>query len=44
MDVKILTSSGMMAPASVPQVMIEESFHHKVVSPPRFGIIWLETR
>jgi hypothetical protein len=29
----------MMAPASVPQVMIVESFHHSVVSPPRSGII-----
>src|SRR5512139_341529 len=36
-DVKILTSSGMMAPASVPQVMIVESFHQSV-PPPRFGI------
>src|SRR6266568_8069837 len=32
-DVKILTSSGMMAPASVPQVMTVESFHHSVPSP-----------
>ena len=32
-DVKILTSSGMMAPASVPQVMMVESFHHSVPSP-----------
>src|SRR5437588_5758554 len=37
-DVKTFTSSGMMAPASVPQVMIAESFHHIVVSPPRFGM------
>ena len=27
-EVKILTNSGMIAPASVPQVMIVESFHH----------------
>ncbi len=32
-EVKILTSSGMMAPASVPQVMIVESFHQSVPSP-----------
>src|SRR5262245_23538679 len=32
-DVKIFTSSGMMAPASVPQVMIIPSFHHNVPSP-----------
>src|SRR5438067_804596 len=28
-DVKTLTTSGMMAPASVPQLMIAESCHHK---------------
>ena len=33
-EVKTLTSSGMMAPASVPQVMMVESFHHSVSSPP----------
>ena len=38
MDVKIFTSSGMIAPARVPQVMIVDSFHHKVGSPPRSGI------
>src|ERR671912_1733927 len=32
-DVKTLTSSGMIAPASVPQVMIDDSFHHSVPSP-----------
>ena len=42
-DVKILTSSGMIAPASVPQVMIVDSFHHSVGSPPRFGIRQYET-
>ena len=32
-EVKTLTSSGIIAPASVPQVMIVESFHHSVPSP-----------
>src|SRR3954451_7630669 len=32
----------MIAPASVPQVMIAESFHHIVVSPPSSGIRSLE--
>ena len=32
-EVKTLTSSGMIAPASVPQVMIVDSFHHSVPSP-----------
>src|SRR6059036_1376385 len=32
-EVKILTSSGMMAPARVPQVMTVESFHHRLPSP-----------
>ena len=32
-EVKILTSSGMMAPASVPQVMTVESFHQSEPSP-----------
>ncbi len=32
-EVKILTSSGMIAPARVPQVMIVESFHQSVPSP-----------
>src|ERR1043166_3938106 len=41
--VKTLTSSGMMAPASVPQEMIIASFHHSVVSPPSVGIIILDT-
>ena len=31
-EVKILTSSGIRAPAMVPQVMIAESFHHREVS------------
>src|SRR5262245_30022707 len=32
-DVKTLTSSGMIAPASVPQVMTVESFHQSDPSP-----------
>src|SRR5437763_13172634 len=36
-DVNTLTSSGMIAPASVPHVMIAASFHHNVPSP-RSGI------
>ena len=36
-EVKTFTSSGMTAPASVPQEMIVASFHHCVVSPPRLG-------
>src|SRR5437763_12437537 len=42
-EVKTFTSSGMIAPASVPQVMIAESFHHIVVSPPRLGIRTFDT-
>src|SRR5215212_9023394 len=42
-DVKTFTSSGMIAPASVPHVMIVDSFHHIVESPPRFGINRYET-
>src|SRR5262245_25106031 len=41
-EVKTFTNSGMIAPASVPHVMIAESFHHSVPSP-RSGIIALET-
>src|SRR5512140_1825913 len=37
-EVNTFTSSGMTAPASVPQVMIEASFHHRVGSPPSCGI------
>ena len=37
-EVNTLTSSGMIAPASVPQVMIVESFHHSDESPARFGM------
>src|SRR6266516_3907584 len=32
-EVKTLTSSGMIAPASVPQVMTVESFHQRLPSP-----------
>src|SRR5690349_8685606 len=42
-EVNTLTSSGMMAPASVPQVITSESFHHSVGSFPRFGIISFDT-
>src|SRR6185503_4172502 len=41
-DVKTLTNSGMIAPASVPQVMTAESFHQRVPSP-SVGIIIFET-
>ncbi len=37
-EVKTFTSSGIIAPASVPQEMIVESFHHSVPSPSRSGI------
>src|SRR5580698_9460381 len=37
-DVKTFTSSGMIAPARVPQVMMVESFHHCDASPARSGI------
>ena len=36
-EVNTLTSSGMIAPASVPHVMMAESFHHCVASPARSG-------
>src|SRR5262245_8411571 len=42
-DVKILTNSGMIAPASVPQVITVDSFHHRVPSP-RLGIRRYEAR
>src|SRR5215472_9612215 len=42
-DVNTFTNSGMIAPASVPQVITAESFHHSVGSPPSSGIITLET-
>src|SRR4051794_16947568 len=43
MDVKIFTSSGITAPASVPQVMMLDSFHH-IDPSPSSGIIRYETR
>src|SRR5437667_5270392 len=42
-EVKTFTSSGMIAPASVPQVMIVESFHHIVASPPSVGMRMYDT-
>src|SRR5215469_6989534 len=42
-EVKTFTSSGIMAPARVPQEMMAESFHHNVGRPPRSGMINLET-
>src|ERR1043165_8222026 len=36
-EVKTLTSSGMIAPAAVPQVMMSESFHHQESSPAKIG-------
>ena len=41
-EVKTFTSSGMMAPASVPQVMMVESFHQSVPSP-RSAMSMLDT-
>src|SRR3984957_19266974 len=41
-DVKAFTNSGIIAPASVPHVITEACFQHKVVSPPRLGMIWLK--
>src|ERR1051326_2634744 len=43
-DVNTFTSSGMIAPASVPQVMIAESFHHIVTSPLRLGMSSFDAR
>ena len=37
-EVNTFTSAGITAPASVPQVMMSDSFHHSVVSPPRLGM------
>src|SRR5947209_5600636 len=42
-DVKTFTSSGMIAPASVPHVMTVDNFHHNVPSP-RVGMRTNETR
>src|SRR5581483_4793108 len=41
-DVKIFTSSGMIAPARVPQVITDDNFHQSVPSP-RFGMSRYET-
>src|SRR5580698_8722329 len=38
-EVKTFTSSGITAPASVPQEMIDASFHQSVVSPLSSGTI-----
>src|SRR5687767_8807899 len=43
-DVKIFTSSGMTAPARVPQLMMMDSCHHRSVLPAKFGIRSLEKR
>src|SRR5215475_15813093 len=37
-EVNTFTNSGMMAPASVPQVLMDDSIHHMLVSPPKSGI------
>ena len=37
-EVKTFTSSGMIAPARVPQVITVESCHHRSGLPPRSGI------
>src|SRR5678815_1433192 len=42
-DVNTFTNSGMIAPASVPQVITVASFHHNVGSLPMFGICLLYT-
>src|SRR6266404_2884992 len=42
-EVKTFTSSGMIAPASVPQEMIVDGFNQRVGSPPKSGMISLET-
>ena len=41
-DVNTFTSSGMIAPASVPHVMTVDSFHHSVPSP-RSGMSSFDT-
>src|SRR5918997_4947437 len=42
-DVKTLTNSGMIAPASVPQVITVESCHHRSELPPSSGTIRYES-
>src|ERR1044071_10424530 len=43
-EVNTLTSSGIIAPARVPQEMMILSFHHSVVLLPNTGIVREETR
>src|SRR6476469_9052945 len=43
MDVNTFTNSGMIAPASVPQLITQDSFHQREESPPRSGTIAYET-
>src|SRR5687767_10582948 len=42
-EVNTLTSSGMIAPASVPHEIITASFHHSVLFPASSGIVSHET-
>src|SRR5918994_4820632 len=42
--VKTFTSSGMIAPARVPQVITVESCHHRSGLPPRLGTITYDSR
>src|SRR5512146_233915 len=42
-EVNTFTSSGIIAPARVPQEMIEASFHHRLVSPARSGMMRYDT-
>src|SRR5688500_15741639 len=37
-EVKTLTNSGMIAPASVPHVTTDDSCHHRSLLPPRVGM------
>src|SRR3712207_3188158 len=43
-EVKTFTSSGMIAPARVPQEMTADSFHQSESSPPRSGMRRYEDR
>src|SRR5438270_10987409 len=43
-EVKTFTSSGMTAPASVPHEIMDDSFHHRVGSPPRLGMMIQEIK
>src|SRR5688500_6553878 len=43
-DVNTFTSSGMIAPASVPHVMTVESCHHRSGLSPRFGMVRYDNR